>query len=158
MSEDLTNKLLQSTDEKLTLVLTLVQSLTARDNNIDLRLNNIDSRLDKLDSRLETIHSRVVHVEQRVNDVGPVLQKLSINVEQLQEGQLQLQTTVLQLQDGQRQLQEGQEIIAGELHTLRRDVSHRFLALSGAANAEIKNLKERVTRLEQNLNPPKPET
>lgn len=130
MSEDLTKKLLQSTDEKLTLVLTLVQSLTARFDNVDVRFNNLDSRFDKVDSRLASIDSRLVHVEQ---------------------GQQQLQ-------EGQRQLQEGQDILFGELYKLSRLVSHRFLTLSGTTNVEIRDLKERVTRVELILNPPKPET
>lgn len=148
MSEDLIKKLLQSTDEKLTLVLTSVQSLTVRFDNIDLRFNNVDSRLASMDSRL-------VHVEQTMNDMRPVLQKLSIDVDLLQEGQLHVQRTVLELQDGQRQLQEGQDRLGVEVHALRRDVSHRFLTLSGSTNADIRDLKDRVTRLEQNPNPPK---
>ena len=165
MNPDNTQKFSASDSEKLSLILTGVQSLTVRFDNVDSRLNNIDSRLGSLDSRLEIIDSRVIRVEQTVNDMRPVLQKAVTDIAQLQqghqelrEGQVRLHQTVLQIEDGQRMLREGQERIGMQVYALSRDVSDRFMVLSGATNAEVKDLQKRVTSLEANSNPPKPQT
>lgn len=158
MNKDVTQKVSESDSEKLSLILTTVQSLTVRFDNVDSRFNNMESRLDRIDSRLDTIDSRVVRVEQTVNDMRPVLQKAVTDIAQLQEGQVRLHQTVLQIEDGQRMLREGQERISTQVYALSRDVSDRFLVLSGATNAEVKDLQKRVTSLEANGNPPKPQT
>ena len=123
MNKDVTQQASATDSEKLSLILTCVQSLTVRVDNID---------------------SRLLHVDQVVNE--------------LREGQLRLRETVLQLQDGQQQLQEGQNRISTQLYALDRDVRERFLVLSGATNAEIKELDKRVTRLELERHPPDPQT
>lgn len=130
MSPDNTQKFSASDSEKLSLILTTVQSLTVRFDNVDARFNHIDSRL--------------LHVDKAVNE--------------LREDQLRLHETVLQIKDGQRQLQQGQDFLGGEVHSLKRDVSERLRVLSGATNAEIKELDKRVTRLELERNPPNTQT
>lgn len=74
MTADLTQQLLQTADEKLTLILTIVQSLT-------IRVDNIDTRL--------------LRVEQTVDETRPILQKLVIDVEDLKEGQEALRSDLL---------------------------------------------------------------
>lgn len=151
MNKDVTPKASATDSEKLSLILTTVQSLTVRFDNVDTQLNTIDSRL--------------VRVEHTVNEMQPVLQKAVTDIAQLQqgqrelqEGQLRLRETVLQIQDGQRHLQTGQERLATEVYALSHDVSERFLVLSGATAAEVRSLTERVTHLEREHNPPKPQT
>jgi hypothetical protein len=123
MNTELTTQLSASDSDKLSLILTTVQSLTVRFDNIDSRLTNFDSRLLRVD---EAVH-------------------------ELQEGQRQLQ-------EGQRHLAEGQEAIRSDVQALRHDVNYRFRILSGTTNAEIRSLDARVTRLELNQRPPKPQT
>lgn len=137
MNPDNTQKNSASDSEKLSLILTGVQSLTVRFDNIDSRFNNMDSRL--------------LRVEQTVNE-------LREGQQELREGQLRLHEDVLQLKEGQRQLQDGQYCLAADVRLFRQEVSERFLVLSGATQAEIKNLDKRVTRLELNSNPPDPQT
>jgi chromosome segregation ATPase len=130
MNPDNTQNFSASDSEKLSLILTGVQSLAVRFDNVDARFNNFDSRL--------------LHVEQTVNE--------------LRDGQIRLHETVLQIKDGQRQLQQGQDFLGGEVHSLKREVSERLRVLSGATNAEIKELDKRVTRLELERHPPDPQT
>ncbi len=137
MNPDNTQKFSTSDTEKLSLILTTVQSLTVRFDNVDVRFNNIDSRL--------------LHVDEAVNE-------LREGQQELREGQLRLHETVLQIKDGQRQLQQGQDFLGGELHSLKRDVNERLRVLSGATNAEVKELHKRVTLVERNQNPPDPQT
>lgn len=130
MNTELTTQLSPSDNERLSLILTTVQSLTVRFDNIDSRLNNVDSKLI------------------RVGDA----------VHELRQGQRELQEGQRQLQDGQRHLAEGQEAIRSDVQALRHDVNYRFRILSGTTNAEIRSLDARVTRLELNQRPPDPQT
>ena len=149
MSEDVTKIFSPSDSEKLSLILTSVQSLAVRVDNID---------------------SRLLHVEQTVNDTRPILQKVVTDIAQLQEGQRQLQEGQRQLQEGQRQLREGQTEIradvlklkegqtalTAEVRAIRRDVDHRFdLIYDKLVETERDHcdLHNRVTRLELNPNP-----
>ena len=165
MTEDLTKKLPQTDSEKLTLILTTVQSLTVRVDSIDSRLQRVESRLEGVDSRLEGVDSRLQVVEQTMSDARPVWQLLLTNVTQLQEGQRTLH-------DGQRRLEQrfghleerfgrleqGQESLRSELKAFRRVVDHRFLVLSGTVLARYTELEQRVTRLELNSSPPNSQT
>jgi septation ring formation regulator EzrA len=150
MNEDLT-KTLQSQDEKLTLILTTVQSLTVRVDSIDSRLQHVDSRLQR--------------VEQTIDDARPVWHLLLTDVAHLREGQLQLEAGQRRLEEGQRRLEErsgrleeGQEGLRSELHAFRRRVDHRFLILSGSVLSRYNELEQRVTHLELNSTPPNIET
>lgn len=84
MSEDLTKKLPKTDSEKLSLVLTIVQ--------------NLETRVDNLEQK----------VEERLYDTRPIWQKVVADIAQLQQGQVQLQQGQMQLQQGQVRLQEGQ--------------------------------------------------
>jgi len=64
MTADLTKQLAQTADEKLTLILTTVQSLTTRVDHIDLRLQHVDSRLQNVDSRLRSVEHTVEHLKE----------------------------------------------------------------------------------------------
>jgi len=144
MNKDVTQQTSTTDSEKLSLILTIVQSFTVRFDNVDSRLNTIDSRL--------------VHVERAVNEMQPVLQKAVTDIGQLQEGQRELQQAVSHLQEGQQRLEAGQEVLRSGLEALHHSVRYRFLILSGSVKAELRNLDRRVTWLELNSNPPKPQT
>jgi|SRR5687768_15120936 len=144
MNKDVTQQVSQNDSEKLSLILTTVQSLTVRFDNVDARFNNIDSRL--------------LHVDQAVNELREGQRELREGQQQLQTGHLHLHETVLQIQHGQRQLQEGQEFLTAEVRALRRSVDYRFMRLSGTTLDKIRELDTRVTRLELNSHPPDPQT
>ena len=185
MSEDLTKKL-QSPDEKLTVILTTVQSLT-------VRFDSIDSRLQR--------------VEQTVDDARPVLQLLVTNVAQLQEGQGRLEEGYGRLEEGQLRLEEryghleqgqlrleerygrleegygrleegqrrleerygrleekygrleeGQKRLRSDLTDFRRHVDQQFRTLSGEVERRYREHDQRIARLETNANPPNSQT
>ena len=152
MTEDLTKKLPQSADEKLTLILTTVQSLT-------VRVNSIDSRLQR--------------VEETIDDARPVWQLLIIDIAHLREGQLILERGQRRLEEGQRRLEErcgrleegqksleerqksleeGQKSLRSDLTSFRQHVDEKFLTLSGAVEGRYREHDQRITRLETNAN------
>ena len=130
MTADLTKQLAQTADEKLTLILTTVQSLTTRVDHIDLRLQHVDSRLQHIDSRLQNVDSRLRSVEH----------------------------TVEHLKEGQRRLEEGQGALRSDLLAFRKSVDYRFMILSGNVHSKYLELEQRVTILELNSNPPNSQT
>ena len=130
MSQDLTKTLPPTDSEKLTLILTTVQSLT-------VRVDGVDSRMHR--------------VEQTLDDSRPVLQKLVTDV-----GHLQIDIT--HLKEGQRRLEEGQESLRSDLKAFRRNFDHRFLILSGSVLSRYTELEQRVTHLELSSTPPNTET
>jgi hypothetical protein len=99
MSEDLTKTIPQSADEKLTLILTTVLSMTVRVDSIDSRLGRVDEKLGQ--------------VEQTVD-------KAVADVAQLQEGQRRLEGCV---EEGFRRLDEGQEVLRSEIEALKAVLS-----------------------------------
>ena len=145
MTEDLTKKLPQSADEKLTLILTTVQSLT-------VRVNSIDSRLQR--------------VEETIDDARPVWQLLIIDIAHLREGQLILERGQRRLEEGQRRLEERcgrleegqksleerQKSLHSDLTAFRRRVDQQFLTLSGTVESRFREHDQRITRLETNTN------
>ena len=151
MSEDLTKNLPQSADEKLTLILTTVQSLT-------VRVNTVDSRLTRFEETLE--------------DVRPVWQLLITDVAHLRQGQLILEASQRRLEErfggleerfgGLEErfggLEEGLGSLRSEVREFRRVVDYRFLILSGTVLERYNKLEQRVTRLELNSNPPNTQT
>jgi predicted nucleic acid-binding Zn-ribbon protein len=145
MTEDLTKKLPQSADEKLTLILTTVQSLT-------IRVDSIDSRLQR--------------VEETIDDARPVWQLLIIDIAHLREGQLILERGQRRLEEGQRRLEERcgrleegqtsleerQKSLHSDLTAFRRRVDQQFLTLSGTVESRFREHDQRITRLETNTN------
>lgn len=63
MTEDLTNRL-HAVDDKLSLILTIVQSLTVRVDNLDSRLERVDARLERFDARLQQVEQAVEHLNE----------------------------------------------------------------------------------------------
>ena len=133
MSEDLTKTLPASDSEKLTLILTTVQLLT-------VRADNIDSRLGR--------------VEQTVHGTRPLLERVVADIGQLKEGQIEGRAEILQSYEGHRAL-------STEVRALRRDIDHQFGNIhTKLMEIEIdhRDVHDRVTRLELNQNPPNTQT
>jgi len=81
MSEDLTKKLPKTDSEKISLILTTVQ--------------NLETRVDNLEQK----------VEERLYDTRPIWQKAVADIAQLQEGQVRLKEGQARLQEGQNRLE-----------------------------------------------------
>ena len=130
MSEDLTQKLPQSADGKLTLILSIVQALETRVDNIDFRLNNVEQTLDE-----------------RLYDTRPIWQKAVADI-------AQLQATVDALQDtcniGFGEIKKSLRDIYYRFDTL----SGTMLAIQ----AQHRDVHERVGQLEANIHPPNSQT
>jgi chromosome segregation ATPase len=137
MTEDLTKQLPQSANEKLTLILTTVQSLT-------VRVDSVDSRLDRF--------------EETMNDVRPVWRLLVTDVALLRQGQLLLEAGQQRLEEQCRRMEGGLDSLRSEVQEFRQCVDHRFLILSGTVLEHFNKLEQRVTRLELNPNPPNTQT
>jgi chromosome segregation ATPase len=130
MNEDLTRKLPASADEKLTLIL----------------------------SRIETLEQTVA---ERLYDTRPIWQNVLTEILQLQQGQSQLQQGQSQLQQGQSQLQRSQDLLTAEVRSVRRDIDGRFGVIYGLLSeiqVDQRDLHARLTHVELNTHPPKPQT
>ena len=165
MNPENTQKHSASDSEKLSLILTTVQSFTVRFDNVDSRLNNMDSRLGHVElavTELREGQQQLWSGQQELRDGQHELragyQELRAGQQELREGQLRLHENVLQLQEGQLRLQQGHESLVAEVRALRRSVDYRFTILSGTTLSKIRELDLRVTRLELNCNPPNPQT
>ncbi len=113
MSEDVANKVPQTDDEKLTLILSTVLSLTARVDNVDLRLSR---------------------VEQTVDDTRSVLQEVRADILKLHEGQRAVSTDVRALR---RDMDNRSGVIYGMLSEIQsddRDLHERVTRLELYAN------------------------
>ena len=130
MTEDLTNRL-HAVDDKLSLILTIVQSLTVRVDNLDSRLECVDARLERVDARLERVDAR--------------LERLDARLEQVEQ-------TVEHLKEGQQRLEGGQKRLRSDLTAFRRHVDLQFRTLSGTVEGRFREHDQRIARLEANAN------
>ncbi|HEY2963790.1 MAG TPA: hypothetical protein VGJ37_15330 [Pyrinomonadaceae bacterium] len=116
MSEDLTRKLPHSDSEKLTLVLSTVQAVAVRVDNLEQT------------------------VKLRLYDTRPVLQKLITDVAQLQEGQRRLEEGQGRLEEGQESLRSELKalrrdvnhrflVLSGTVLTANRKLEERVTSL-----------------------------
>jgi hypothetical protein len=99
MSEDLTKKLPNSDSEKITLILTTVQSL--------------ETRVDHLEK----------NVDERLYDTRPIWQKVVADIAKLQDGQRDIKISVRELARHVEVLNDTMLKIQGEY----REFSHRIL-------------------------------
>jgi len=137
MSEDLTKKLPRTDSEKITLILTTVQNLEARQDNTDLRLSNLEKRFDSLDQK----------VEERLYDTRPIWQKAVAAIAQLQEGQTRSQEGQNRLEGEMRDIKISLRNVVRHVEILNdtmlkiqggyRDLSHRILDI------ELEHQKQR---------------
>jgi predicted nucleic acid-binding Zn-ribbon protein len=136
MSEDLTKKLPKSDSEKLTLILSTVQSLEVRLEKLEIRVDNIDSRLQRLEQK----------VEERLHDTRPIWEKLVSDMGQLQEGQ--------------QRLEEGQNVLQAEVREIRtsqRDASRRMSIFNDTLvtiQVDYRDIYDRLRGLEVDRNQP----
>ena len=132
MNENLTKTLPESDSEKLSLILSTVQAVAVR--------------VDNVEQTVKLVIASVIQLQDGV-------QRLAASIVELQEGQQRLETDVARLQEGQQRLEEGQESLRSELREMRSDMNRRFRTLSGQTLAEVRDLQKRVTRLEQKSPP-----
>lgn len=144
MSEDLTKQLPQTADEKLTLILTAVQTLTIRGDNVDSRLNRFEEILEGLRPVWQLLVTDVAHLRE-----GQLL---------LERGQRRLEEKFGRLDERCGRLEEGVESLRSEVREFRRFVDYRFLVLSGTVLDRYNKLEQRVTHLELNSTPPNTQT
>jgi chromosome segregation ATPase len=134
MDEDLTKKLPSTDSEKLGLILTTVQSLEGR-------IENLETRGDRIDSRLANLEQSV---EDRLYDTRPIWEKVLVDISQLQAGLVQLQ--------------EGQEFLRNEsreIKTFLRDIFQRLSIFNDTMvtmQADYRDIYDRVRGLELNRN------
>jgi len=140
MSEDLTKKLPRTDSEKISLILTTVQTL-------ETRVTNLENR-----------------VEERLYDTRPIWQKVVADIAQLQEGQRELQAGHRELQQGVRQLHEGQQrleaTMASEFCQVNKSILNVFYQIEvlndTVLNVQVRHrdVDRRVRVLEQGYKKP----
>jgi chaperonin cofactor prefoldin len=115
MSEDSTKKLLLADSDKLTLILTTVQSLDRRSITVETQFGTFEARLERLELRFENFNSRLQRIEQRIEqrlyDTRPIWHKVIADIGQLQESQSRLEK-------GQNVLNDAIRKINGDFHAI----------------------------------------
>ena len=120
MSEDLTKQLPASDSDKLTLILTTVQSLT-------VRVGKLEHRFDGLEQK----------VDERLYDTRPIWQKVVADIAHLQEGQDVLRTDVGEIKRSLRHVYYRFDILNNTMLAIRadqRDLYDRVRALENHIN------------------------
>jgi predicted nucleic acid-binding Zn-ribbon protein len=145
MTEDLTKKLPQSADEKLTLILTTVQSLTVRVDSIDSRLRRVEETIDDARPVWQLLIIDIAHLRE-----GQLI--LERGQRRLEEGQRRLEERCGRLEEGQKSLEERQKSLHSDVTAFRRRVDQQFLTLSGTVESRFREHDQRITRLETNTN------
>jgi predicted nuclease with TOPRIM domain len=134
MSEDLAKTFPQSDSQKLTLVLSTVQTVAVRFDNFEqtvkLRFYDLSANVTQLQDGQRRLEGRLERVEVQLHGVDGRLYRL----------------------------EEGQQSLRSEVRALRKSVDHRFLILSGTVLSRYSKLEERVTQLELNSPPPNTQT
>src|SRR5262245_9293914 len=133
MTEDLTQQLPRTTDEKLTIILSTVQATAVR--------------VDKLEHRLDRLEQKV---DERLYDTRPIWQKVVIDIGQLQGTADQVQKS-----------QEAVRSDCDEIKMSIRDIYDRFDVLTEAiigTQVRHRDIERRVKALESNSNPPNSQT
>ncbi|MFY9573201.1 MAG: hypothetical protein WAV20_17515 [Blastocatellia bacterium] len=91
MSNDLTQRLNGSLEDKVDLLISAVRSIDSRIESIDSRIESIDSRVESIDSRVESIDSRLgsleSKVEERLKDTRPMWEAVQVQLADLRDSQ-----------------------------------------------------------------------
>jgi chromosome segregation ATPase len=120
MSEDLTKKLPQSDSEKLTLILSTVQSMERRLDRLEVRVDNIEARLQRLEQK----------VEERLQETRPIWEKLVVDISEVQQGQREIKTS---LRDVSRRMSLFNDTLA-TIQVDYRDIYDRLRVLELSCN------------------------
>jgi chromosome segregation ATPase len=145
MSKDLTQKLDGSLEDKVDRLITIVQSIDSRVENVE---TNLATRLEKLEARLESLEARLESLEAR-------LESLETKVDE------RLKDTRPMWEAVQAQLTEVESSLRGEIRGLRaemekgfRMVDRRIEHSSGEMSrlyAYERDLEDRVDKIEKRL-------
>lgn len=124
MSEDLTKKLPKTDSDKLTLILTTVQSLDKRSLVAETQFGTFEARLEKVEIRLDNVGSRIQRLEQQVErrlyDTRPMWHKVVADIAQLQGSQQRLEEGQTVLNDAVRRIHIDFHDIDQRLQSLER--------------------------------------
>jgi len=125
MSEDLTKKLPHNDSDKLSLILTTVQSLDRRSLAVETQFGTFEARLEKVEIRLDNVGSRIQRLEQEVRqrlyDTRPMWHKVVADIAQLQGSQQRLEEGQTVLNDAVRKVHIDFQDIDQRLQKLERD-------------------------------------
>jgi chromosome segregation ATPase len=84
MSEDLTQKLNGSLEDKVDRLITIVQSMDSWGRSIDSRMENVETRLGSLETRLESLETKV---DERLKDTRPIWEAVQTQLAEIRESQ-----------------------------------------------------------------------
>ena len=125
MSVDLTKKLPHNDSDKLSLILTTVQSLDRRSLAVETQFGTFEARLEKVEIRLDNVGSRIQRLEQEVRqrlyDTRPMWHKVVADIAQLQGSQQRLEEGQTVLNDAVRKVHIDFQDIDQRLQKLERD-------------------------------------
>jgi archaellum component FlaC len=169
MSEDLTKRLPTSDSERLALILTTVQSLEERLNQVERLVIDIDTRLQRVEDRLQRVEDRLQGVEDRVQRVEDRVQRVEDRVQHVEETLEQrlydtrpiwhkVVADIAQLQEGQQRLQEGQNGLRVEVRELNitvREVNRDQIVINDVIRKiqlDFHHIDERLHKLEISRN------
>lgn len=94
MSEDLTNKLSQSGEDR---ILSAIQGLDTRVGNLDSRVDMVLSAVKDLDIRVGNLDIRVGNLDSRVDNLDTRVSKIDCRLLGLERGQERMRLNILEL-------------------------------------------------------------
>ena len=151
MTEDLTHRL-HAVDDKLTLILTTVQSLTVRVDNVDSRLERLERTVDEGQHVMKRVVVDIAQLQQGQRRLEHGLHGLEGQLEGLEGRQQGLEGRLHGLEEGLHGLEEGQASLRSDLTAFRRHVDLQFRTLSGTVEGRFREHDQRIARLEANAN------
>ena len=144
MSEDLTQGLNGSLEDKVDWLISAVRSMDSKVESIDSGVESIHSRVESVDSRVESIHSRVESMDSRL---GSLETKVD---ERLKDTRPMWEAVQAQLAE----VRESQDRLRGEMEKGFRLVDRRLEHLPVEYDRLFRyhrDLEERVEKIEKQL-------
>lgn len=112
MGEDSTEPLDDSVLNKLNQIITLVQSMDSRGQEMEARISALEAKVDE-----------------RLHDTRPIWERVLAEIVELRTGQEQLSAGQEQLKAAQEQLQAGQEKMRAEMERMNGEIAELHVGL-----------------------------
>jgi chromosome segregation ATPase len=148
MSKDLTQNLNGSLEDKVDRLITIVQSMDSRLENVE---TNLETRLESLETRLESLETRLESLETRLASLETRLASLETKVdERLKDTRPMWEVVQTQLAS----LRESQDRLRGEMEKGFRLVDRRLESQPVEFDKLYRyhrDLEERVEKIEKQL-------
>ena len=129
MSQDLTQKLNGSLEDKVDRLIAAVQSMDSRIQSLDTRIQSLESRVESMESRLKNVAERLGSVEERLGSVderlGSVEERLGSVEERLGSVDERLGSLETKVEDRMKETRPMWELVQAQLQDLRE--SHERL-------------------------------